>query len=181
MKMYFVEIACGTTRFINKNIYLRAIVKAANEDEAKAKCLDHYRPYYESLNPDPDGSFKVQCCWTMNAPTKKAVKEVLDLFSVNTKMPMSVRDNEGQIIGHRYFNAYKTKKDGIEDWERINISWGDVYYDTKIGAYVVEMHPYMCMPAVVKVFEGKTYEVYQEALKWVEDNTMKKDYFAFKF
>lgn len=179
--MYFIEIVCGVDRFINKSKYLRAIVKAENEEQAKQKCLDHYRPYYESLNPTPEGRFKVQCCWKYLSPTKKAVQECIDLLEKNTSMPMAKYDTAGNLLGHRYFNAYESKKEVLECWGRLNMSWGDVYYDNKIGAYVVEIHPYMCMPAIAKVFEGKTKEVYDQACKWVEDNTMRRDYFSFKF
>jgi hypothetical protein len=180
-QMYFIEIVCGIDRFANKSKYLRAIVKAENEEQAKQKCLDHYRPFYKSLNPTPEGRFYVQCCWTYSSPTKKAVKETIDMLAENVNIPMARHDSDGAILGYRYFNAYEKKQDVIDDWTRINLSWGDIYYDNKISAYVVEIHPHMCMPAIAKVFEGNTKEVYDQACQWVEKNTMKKDHFTFKF
>ena len=178
---YFIEIVCNSTgKKWQGTEYLRGIVVAESEEQAKEKTLAYYKPYYDSLHPVENGEFYVQCCWIINSPTLKVVKEVKEELFKGAKMTQSVRANnyEGTVIGHREFQAFDNVKKVIEDWERCDITWGDIYYDNKISAYVVEIHPYMCLPCVVKTFKGGTKEIYDEACKWVKDNTIKRDHFS---
>ena len=177
--MFFIEILMNNAgKTSTGTSFLQALIKAKDGDEAKQIALDHYRPLYTAGD---NGRYHVQCCWPMEAPTLKVVKELIKELTSNTKRPMNVRHpSNGKTIGYEYFNAYDNKKGVINSARRLNMSWGEVNYEPNVEGYVVHIHPYMCMPAVVKVFKGKTHEVYEQALKWVADNTMKRNYFTVK-
>lgn len=181
---YFVEIVCSKTKYLNHSQYLRAIIVANSQDEAKEIALNHYRPYYDNLEKEEGSRFNVQCCWLKRVPTLKVVKELINELGKIT-MPIPVRAGSGETIGHRHPKLYdkndNIKKEIIDGWKRINYQWSDVYYEPSVGGYVVTINPYMCDDITVKVFEGKTESIYNEACKWVEKNTMQRNYFAFKF
>lgn len=182
METYFVEIVCQPREY--KTIhFLRCLVKANDENEAREKAIKHYTPYYNRLEKNENSRFKVQCCWKQKSPTKRIIKEYANVLRGLT-MPIPVRDNGGDTIGYREFKLHendKSKKEIIDAFDRLDYTWSDVYYDTKLEGYAVTVNSYMCNDIVIRLFKGKTYEIYEEALKWVSDNTVKKDFFPKKF
>ena len=173
---FFIEIVMNNEgKTFKGDKFLRGLVVANSVEEAKEEALNHFKPLYTAGDK---GEFKVQCAWAQRVPTKKVLLECRENVFKMT-MPMAVRDKNGEILGYRHPKFFDDKK--LKDIEHLwsigNFTWDDVYYDNKLGCYVVTINPYMCDSFIVKTFEGKTKETYEEALAWVEKNTLKKTHY----
>lgn len=164
---YYVELSVSKSGLFGDGKYPSAIIFAHSKEEAEEILKDKLRHKLTDFK-----KVKVNCCWKNPKPTIKVVKEVAEILFEKTEIPLKRRERD-----YVYVEAYDKISEVVADAKLLNIDWGDVYYSREEEGYVVEMHPYMRMPLVVKVFKGKTHETYQEALKWVEDNSMKKNYF----
>lgn len=171
-KSYFVELVISLTGKFEHNRFPSGIVFAESVEDAIEIVLNKYKAIYESDLQD-GGYIKVNCSWKQQHPTIKVVNEVADELLKHTLM----RIHRGKGMPYSDTKAYDNKREVIEDAKRLNILWGEVYYEPNISGYIVQMHPYMRMPVTVKVFEGNTYEVYQSAIDWVNSNSMKQNYY----
>lgn len=176
MKTYFIEIVFNNIdKTANHYKFPAGIVAAKSLEEAEKIVMGHYIPYYTAGD---NGIFKVQCAWEVKIPTREIIEKHWKKAS-GSQMPMSVRDNGGTIIGYRYFQPDKTKKDVMENWDLCHCNWATpvVYFDPKKSGYVAVIHNYMCMPNELMFFKGNTAAVYNKAKQWVKDNTFKGNHF----
>lgn len=176
MKTFFVELVFNNAdRFINHNRYLGGIISAKTKEDAAQTVLDHYRQYYTAGDK---GTYKIQCNWEVKCPTREIIEAHWKKTS-NSQMPMAVHDNEGIIIGYRYFNPDKTKKEVMANWDNCHCNWSDpcIYFEPAKSGYVVAIHNYMSMPSELMFFKGITRNTYLKAKKFVKDNTFKGTHF----
>lgn len=177
METYFIEIVHNNEhKKMSGTRFLRCYVQADGEEEAKKKALDHYRPHYTG---GENGEFRVQCCWTVNVP-KREVFEKLWEEVTKSYFPKAVYGNDlSDVIGYRQIFLDETLKDVLSTWDACNAEWANpvVHYEPTKGGYVVMIHNHMNMPCDLKLFKGETKEVYEQALKWVEENTFKGEYY----
>lgn len=178
-KTFFVEIVYNNVdKFINHNTYLRCIVSAKDKAEAEKKAIDHYSPYYTAGDA---GTFKVQCNWVVNVPTREIIERHWKAAS-NSKgsIPINAPGYEIKTIGYRYFKMDKTKKEVLDNWDGCHSAWANpaVYFEPSKGGYVVAIHNYMAMPCPFVFFKGVTAERYKQAKQFVKDNTFRGDYYA---
>lgn len=176
MKTYFVEIIYNKDdQYINKSRYLRCYVQADSPEDAKKQATDHYAPI---CPVSENGVFKVQCCWVVNVPKREVFEQHWETIT-GSYFPEGVRDNDGIVIGYNKVPLDETLEDVLDTWDACNAEWASnpVYYNPQKQAYVVQIHNYMNMPHDLIEFEGHTKEVYDAALKWVEENTFHGTYF----
>jgi hypothetical protein len=171
METYFVEIvftpASGQGRY-----FLRCMVQAENKEQSAEKALHHYQARHE-------GSFKVQCNWVVNVPKRKVFEEHWEQIT-GSYFPKPVTDGSSfDVIGYRKCYLDETKEDVLSTWDACNAEWATnpVYYNPSKACYIVQIHNHMNMPHDLIEFEGNTKEVYDIAMKWVEENTFHGDYY----
>lgn len=173
MQTFFIEIVNNPhPDYIPGSTYLGAIVSAKNLEVAKEKALNHY-----SVVKHEGGRFVIQCAWKYSIPTRELIDKRWRKYLSSTCL-MSDKDNEGNTIRVKSYQPWKSKKDVMEDWDRGNISWDDVFYVPSRGGYSVTVQGYMQMPCEIAFFKGKKEETYQKAKQFVKDNTFKGDYYT---
>lgn len=177
MKTFFIEIVLNN---VNKkfkgNKFLRAIISAKDNDEAGEIALKYYQPHYTGGDT---GEFYIQCNWEVHIPTREIIEKLWENASKSEgSIPVTAGESM-ETIGYRKFQLDETKKDVLDNWDYCNCSWADpvVYYEPKKGGYVVALHNYMSTPFEFYFFKGVTKEIYDKAMKWVEDNTFHGDYY----
>lgn len=167
-KSYFVEIVYNN---IHKKYagtrFLRAFVYATSEKEAKQIALDHYRPHYTA---GENGQYYVQICRLESTPTRDFVERYY-------RNILKTRSGGRHL---QNYPAFKNKKEILEAWEYCRVEWADepIAYIPQRGGYCVYIHPSMNMPQEVKFFKGHTKYIYDKAKAFVDENTIKENYFT---
>ena len=172
MKTFFIELVFNNTgKTMAGTCYPGGIITANDQQEAEQICKDHYRPYYTGGD---NGRFYVQCSWQVHIPTREIIEKHWKKAS-GAQMPMAVREPnvDGKVIGYRYFQSDKTKKEVLQNWDAGHCDWRSpaVYFDPEKNGYVVAIHNYMCMPNELQFFPGVTAQVFKKAKQFVKDNT----------
>lgn len=166
MKTYFIEIVSNPhPTHIPGSIFLGGIVAAKSLNQAKDIVLHHYTD-----RRIEGGQFQIQCAWEVLIPTREIIekhwRKYLRSYSI-----ISDKDSDGNVYRVHTFEPMKTKKEVLDDWDRANISWDDVFYDPSRRGYSVTVQGYMQMPCEIAFFKGTTAEIYKKAKQFVKDNT----------
>lgn len=166
MKTYFIEIVSNPhPTHIPGSTFLGGIVAAKSLDQAKDMVLDHYTD-----RRTEGGRFNIQCAWKVSIPTRELIEKCWRKYLRSYSQIFS-HDSNFNVIGVHTFEPMKTKKEVLDDWDRANISWDDVFYDPSRRGYSVTVQGYMQMPCEIAFFRGTTAETYRKAKQFVKDNT----------
>lgn len=175
MKTFFIEIAANphSSTLIPGTIYLSGVVSAKDVEQAKEIVCD----YYKLFNIE-GGKFKVQCAWRHDMPTRELIEIRWRKYLRSTCVRFD-KDSEGNTIRAHSWHSNKNKKDVMETYDLLNVTWDDVFYDPLRRGYSVTVQGYMEMPCEIAFFKGGTKEVYKKAKQFVKDNTFKGEVYRY--
>lgn len=123
MKTYFIEIVSNPdANLAIGSKFLAGVVSAPNKEVASLLVMDHYRgDYYHE-----GGQYRVQCLWEINMPTREIISKHWHKL-LKSYAEIYDHDSNWNVIGVHRFETNKTKRDVLNDYDRLNIIWDDVF------------------------------------------------------